>query len=83
MEHQSIREFVELSNEWVEQIRNCIADIAETVAEFTEYMQRLFELTTEPKNGKVKTKQSKTTYCSIKGSILQGMYIFGYPTGFL
>lgn len=83
MEFQNIREFVESSEQWVEQIRNCIADIVETVAEFTEYMQKLFEVTTEPESGKVKTKQNKTPYCSIKGSILQGMYIFGYPTGFL
>lgn len=83
MEFQDIREFVEFSEQWVEQIRNCIADAIEAVTELYEQMQKLFELTTEPENGKVKTKQNETLYCSIKGNILQGMYIFGYPTGFL
>lgn len=83
MEFQNIREFVEFSEQWVEQIRNCIADIVETATEFTEYMQKLFELTTEPENGKVKTKQNKTLYCSIKESRVHGLFIFGYPTGFL
>ena len=83
MEYQSIREFVELSEQWVEQIRNCIEEALAMAVGFAEQIQKLFEVTTEPENGKVKTKQNKTPYCSIKESMLQGMYIFGYPTGFL
>lgn len=83
MEFQNIREFVEFSEQWVEQIRNCIADAIEAVTEFAEQMQKLFELATESEDDKVKTKQNKTLYCSIKESRVHGLFIFGYPTGFL